>query len=1293
MIEPNADLFYPSALCYYAYVDCRDDFQSGTIPLSAWILEELNMKLSLQRTVKLTILVTALGCQSTRAQDDYNLAFSTYFGGTATEGIRDVETDPAGNIYVAGTTRSPDFPTTAGAYDESVDTQAGTSQWGYNSEIFVAKFGPAGVLIWSTVIGGPNSEEAYGLEIDGQGFVIVHGRGAQGSPTTPGVYQEAFKGCGGNDPGNPHNSAQNAYMCKLTPDGSTLVWASFFGIDHLHRDLALDGNDDIYVTWGVRPDKNDPAHWDTWMDPAWNARAFQPEPQGGTDCGVAKLASDGSRVLWATYLGGSDYDSIEASIDVDPAGYVYVGLQTRSRDIPTTSGAYDRTHNGGVDWYVAKLEPDGSDIVYGTFIGDEGDNWLNTHNLVVDEQGNCYSSTCAFSSSFHRMRNTFQKRHAGGVDWGVVKLSPTGALLGATLVGGTGNDNPDGIRIDRDGNLVLFGQSGSADFPVSPGALQSQAGGQDDAVMVKLNPDLNELLYSTFLGGQGNDAGRAGCVAQDGSLIVAGATSGQDWPTHQAFQGERRGPGDALIARLVPPATITVEPGTTFQTITGWEATAWVAEPSDPALPHYRDALYDALVNDIGINRLRLEVRSGVENSQDNWSAHETGTIAYQTWRSRRYATVNDNADPHTINWERFHFSEMDWAIEHIVNPLRERWQDRQGKLYVNVNYVAFTSQITDGTYLHNDPAEYAEFVLATYLHIQEKYGWVPDAWEVLLEPDNVSQWNGRLLGEAIVAAGQRLEAHGFTPVFVAPSNTNMGNAVVYFDRMLEVPSVLSYLREFSYHRYGGVSQANLQAISARARQHGLNTSMLEWWTNGNTYHTLHEDLKIGNNSAWQQAVVRGFFDINDENPQNPSFSINAKTRFTRQYFKFIRAGAVRIGSASRNPVLDPLAFVNADGAYVVVVKAESGDNFSIGGLAPGTYGITYTTQEAYDVALPDQTIGVGQTLLTGLPAPGVLTVYARATAGDIQAPTVPRELTGSEMQPQQVKLSWQASEDDWAVAGYRVYRDGEQIGLAQTTHYTDTDILAHTSYIYEVSAYDMSGNESALSQPLTVTTPEAGEDSALLGWWRFDQEAGNIAWDDSGYGHDLILSGPRWVTGLAGGALDFDGDADYGRVPASSMLNDLEALTITAWIYPRIDAHWHILDKGDGDKRLYAEGTQRTLNGRIRYTGVHAHSESAGNTLTLERWQHVAMGWSRSSGVTRLYHNGREVDYRERDQATGVPLVDTSHAYTLGARGAFGEVTFFDGRMDEVRLYGRVLDVQEIHDHYQALARSLPRR
>jgi len=1241
----------------------------------------------------IVLVLAAVAATAALGAGPYELAFSTYFGGSAADGVRDVEVDGAGNIYVAGTTRSADFPTTPGAYDEQLDTSAGTTRWGYNSEIFVAKFAPDGALVWSTLIGGPNSEEAYGLEIDSQGDVVVHGRGAEGTPVTPGVYQPQFKGCGGEDPGNPHNTAQNAYVCKLTPDGSTMVWGSFFGIDHLHRDLALDVNDDIYVTWGVRPHANNLAHWDTWMDPAWNANAFQPDPQGDTDCGVARIASDGSRVIWATYLGGSDYDSIEASIDVDAEGYVYVGLQTRSTDIPTTPGAADRTHNGGVDWYVAKLLPDGSDIVYGTYIGDEGDNWLNTHNLVVDDAGYCYSSMCAFSSSFPKTRSSVQKTHAGGVDWGIVKLSPSGSLAAATLLGGSGGDNSDGIRIDSEGNLVLFGQTNSADFPVTPDAYQPIKGAQDDAVMVKLNPGLNQILYSTFLGGNGADAGRAGCVATDGSLIVAGSTTGTDWPTRNAFQDSRRGPGDALVARLAPAATITVDPSVTYQTINGWEATAWVAEPSDPALPFYREALYEALVNDIGINRLRLEIRSGVENSNDNWSDYQAGKIEYQTWRSRRYATVNDNADPHVINDSGFHFSEMDGVIEQVVNPLRDLLEANGERLYVNVNYVAFTGQITDGAYLHDEPAEYAEFVLAAYLHIRDKYGWVPDSWEVLLEPDNVPQWNGRLLGQAIVATAARLEDNGFDPVFVAPSNTNMGNAVTYFDRMIEVPGVLDYLHEFSYHRYGGVSLQNLRAIAARAQQHGLTTSMLEWWTNGNTYRTLHEDLKIGNNSAWQQAVVRGFFDIDDSSPATTTVSINGKTKFTRQYYKFVRPGAVRIEAASQEEHLDPLAFINEDGRYVVVVKCDTGGDFTIGGLAPGTYGVKYTTAGAYDVDLPDQTITFGQAVVAGIPDAGVLTVYARPAVLDDQPPSTPTDLAAKTVLPTLVTLTWNASVDDTGVAGYKMYRDDVRVGFAPANSYDDADVEPGVSYTYAVAAYDAAGNESPLSEALVVTTPVSSQAGDLIGYWTFDEGQGNVAMDSSGYGHNGAIIGATWTRGVAQGALDFDGFGDTVAIVTDADLDNLEAVTMAAWIYPTRDGHWHVLDKGDGDKRLYAEGTNLTLDARIRYTGAHAFSRSVNNTVALNAWQHVALVWSRAAGTTRIYRNGAEVTYQMHDVATGVPLDDTTLPWAIGARGPLREGTFFDGSMDEVRLYKRTLSAQEIRDLFCLYAPTPPRR
>jgi hypothetical protein len=248
-------------------------------------------------------------------------------------------------------------------------------------------------------------------------------------------------------------------------------------------------------------------------------------------------------------------------------------------------------------------------------------------------------------------------------------------------------------------------------------------------------------------------------------------------------------------------AAITLDPATTYQTINGWEVTDYAYHTS-AAFPNFVAQVLDGAVTDVGINRIRLEIRSGAENASDYWSLYNSGQIDYATWRCNRYATVNDNADPNTINSQGFKFSELDWNVDNIVNPLKQRVEASGEHLFISLQYVAFTAQICGGSYIHNNPAEYAEFVLVTYQHLQNKYVWVPDAWAVILEPDNVSQWSGTLIGQSIVAAAARLQAKGFAPHFIAPSNTDMSNVAGYVDAAAAVSGALAYWDEISYHRY-----------------------------------------------------------------------------------------------------------------------------------------------------------------------------------------------------------------------------------------------------------------------------------------------------------------------------------------------------------------------------------------------------------------------------------------------------------------------------------------------------------
>lgn len=425
---------------------------------------------------------------------------------------------------------------------------------------------------------------------------------------------------------------------------------------------------------------------------------------------------------------------------------------------------------------------------------------------------------------------------------------------------------------------------------------------------------------------------------------------------------------------------ISFDPATRYQTIVGWEANAQSGQ-GDPSFPSVKDELFDRAVSEVGLNRIRLEIRSGFEDHTDWDALRRAGTVSDSIFKCHRYATQNDNGDPFTIDPDGFQFAAIDTIIEKVVLPLKQRLAARGEKLFLNANYVAFDKTICPGlSYHHQPPEEYAEFVLAAYKHLKDRYGLEPDSWEVVLEPDNTNFWRGTQLGNAIAAAAARLVANGFTPRFVFPSTASMANAVPYFDAAIKVPGVSQYAAELSYHRYNGVSDANLAAIASRAKTWGIRTSMLEHIGSG--YKDLHDDLAIGNVSAWQQYALA--FPTTDNGAQyftirntgNPGVEVGSRTKLLRQYFRYIRAGHQRIAAASRKAAFDPLAFVDPSGHYTIVVKASAGGSFTVQDLPAGRYGIEYATSTQDGVNAPDVTLAAGKALPASIPSAGVITIY-----------------------------------------------------------------------------------------------------------------------------------------------------------------------------------------------------------------------------------------------------------------------------------------------------------------------------
>ncbi len=443
--------------------------------------------------------------------------------------------------------------------------------------------------------------------------------------------------------------------------------------------------------------------------------------------------------------------------------------------------------------------------------------------------------------------------------------------------------------------------------------------------------------------------------------------------------------------------TIRLMADKTYQTMTGWEATArlWEMDKDedrfDASWERYDDLIFDHLVNELGINRLRIEIKSGAENPVDYARQFYSGDIGYRDFRRHFYEKINDNDDPAVSNPGGFHFTELDYQVEKILMPIKERLEARGEKLFVNLCYVDFRWTPLKGTFEHALNAdEYAELIEQTFHHLKSKYDLVPDALEIVLEPDNTDRWRGREVGEAAVAALARLRTGGYSPKVIAPSTSVALRGVKYFDDMMRVKGMRDILGTYAYHRYDvRFADTALPRIRKRAKKFRLDTAMLEY-TRGNAAQ-LYNDLTVANVSAWQQYAIATntteetggkisyYYVVNVADPDNPKIRMNRNTPGLAQYFRYVRLGAVRYKAKSSSGSFHPVAFVNPDGRHVVIVTAEQSGSLSIEGLPAGRYGARalFGDNTFHDLKTTALTTGEALTLL--MPERGILTIYQQA--------------------------------------------------------------------------------------------------------------------------------------------------------------------------------------------------------------------------------------------------------------------------------------------------------------------------
>jgi hypothetical protein len=447
------------------------------------------------------------------------LTYSTYLGGSGVDQGKSVAVDASGNIYVAGATTSSDFPTTVGVVQSSLNG---------GNDVFVTKLDPnGGALVYSTYLGGSGDEQATHIAIDSAGNSYVTGvTGSTNFPTTLGALQTSLLG------------SNDAFVVKLDSTGTALVYSTYLGgsdVD-LGNSIAVDSSGNVYLV-GQTVSTDFPI----------SAGAFQTTPGGNGDAFVTKLSGDGATLVYSTLLGGSASDQ-GTGIAVDAAGAAYVTGTTSSTDFPTTN-PLQAAIAGSSDAFVTEVSPDGTSLIYSTFLG--GTDSEAGADIVLDSSQDAFVTGTTNSTDFPVL-SPYQAANAGGSDGFITKINAGGsALRWSTYLGGSGQDVPRAMALDSSGNVYVVGQTGSANFPKA-NPLQSYLLATD-AFVTELDAGGATLLFSTLLGGSGQERASAVAVDSAGNVYVTGLTDSPDFPTLAgSLQTSTAGGVDAFVVKAAP---------------------------------------------------------------------------------------------------------------------------------------------------------------------------------------------------------------------------------------------------------------------------------------------------------------------------------------------------------------------------------------------------------------------------------------------------------------------------------------------------------------------------------------------------------------------------------------------------------------------------------------------------------------------------------------------------------------------------------------------------------------------
>jgi len=479
---------------------------------------------SIVNLVLVTTVVMLLSASVATAAE-LDLEWSTFLGGSGSEYGFGIAVDASGDVYITGETGSSDFFTTPGGFE--------TTYSGGYLDVFVAKLNASGTtVIYSTYLGGIENEWGASIAVDGSGSAYITGlTNSVDFPTTPGALDTS------------HNGGGDVFVSKLNRSGTALSYSTFLGSANTDRGrgIALDSSGKAYIAGETSSSDfpTTPSAFDTTFH------------GGGCDAFVAKLDAAGATLEYCTFLGGSGATSFDYAIGIalNVSGEAHVTGYTSSADFPTTSGAFDTSHNGEADVFVSKLSATGHTLRYSTFLGGEEDD--RGRSIALDMSGQAYVTGDTQSTDFPTTPGALDTV-LNNEDAFAAKLNAGGnELLFSTFLGGDGSDRGAGIEVDSFSNVYVAGHTYATNFPTTADAFDVSHNGSLDTFLAKLNGEGTALLYSTFLGGSGIDEVQGIALNSSADVYIVGQTTSLDYPTTtNAFDTSYNGSRDVSVAKF-----------------------------------------------------------------------------------------------------------------------------------------------------------------------------------------------------------------------------------------------------------------------------------------------------------------------------------------------------------------------------------------------------------------------------------------------------------------------------------------------------------------------------------------------------------------------------------------------------------------------------------------------------------------------------------------------------------------------------------------------------------------------